>query len=147
MLKKIIVGFSALCALYFLAAASISLYKWAHRDDRAWGRFTAWRIIEIDPSQFAIEADYTFSYKEKLYTGTERLAKPYLFNRPSAEKEIQKRKAERPVIFFNGKKPNDSTLQRAFPLKKCLYALTAIGILGYFFFLDRVYFKQSMKKA
>ncbi len=146
MVKKILVGLSLLCVLYFSSAAFIGWYRWMQCDQRAWGTFTAWRVIEIDSSQFAIETDYTFVYKGQLYRGSAR-HKPYPFNRPSAEKEIQIRQAQRPIIYFHSKKPNISMLQREFPLKKCLYALLTVSILGYFLLLDRVYFKQSMKKA
>jgi hypothetical protein len=143
MLKKILFYSSLLCALYFLCSASISIYPWMRCTERARAEEVSWKIIELNPSQFVLEAAYRFTHQGKIYTGISKLPKPYLLNRPSAEKEIQRRAAQGTIIFFDRAKPSFSQLVSVFPLKKCFYALLTLGVLGYFFFLDRMYTRNA----
>ncbi len=147
MVKKILLGCSLVCALYFTSTASWSLLSWYRLDDRAWANVTSWRVIEIDPSQFAIEAEFSFEHAGKTYNGVTKYAKPYSFNRPSAEKDIEHKKQERPIVFYNSKKPQSCSLEHAFPLKKCFYAALTLGILAYFGLLEGILLQKRMKKA
>ncbi len=147
MIKKILTGLVALCALYVFATAAYSLYIWSRMSERAWGTVQSWHVIELNASSFAIEADFTFTYREHLRSGITRFSKPYHFNRPSAEKEIERKQAERAIVFFDPAHSSRASLERAFPLKKSLYSLMTIGICAYFLLLNSVFFKQSMQKA
>jgi hypothetical protein len=147
MIKKILLGLSAICALYFTLSATFSLYAYSRIKQRAWPVVSDWRIIEVSQSQYAIEADYSFEYKKITYKGSTKFAKPYSFNRPSAEKEIKILQEGPLVVHFDPKNPAYSSLQRKFPLKKCLHAMLTIGVAIYFLFLDRVFLEKRMQKA
>jgi len=147
MVKKILLGLSTLCALYFTLSATFSLYAHSRLKERAWPTVSSRRIIELSTSQFAIEADYSFEYKKTVYSGMTRFAKPYSFNRPAAEKEIKIIQEEPVIVHFDPKNPAFSSLQRKFPLKKCLHALLTVGVALYFLFLDRVFLEKRMQKA
>jgi hypothetical protein len=147
MLRKILLGASILCALYFSLSAGISLYKWKRLTGRAWPSSSTWRIVELSESAFAIEADFSFEHKNAIYTAVTRFAKPYCFNKPAAEKEMKILQETYNIAHFDPSNPAHASLQRLFPLKKCLHGLLTIGVALYFLFLDRIFLEKRMQKA
>lgn len=147
MVRKILVGVAALCTLYFIVTASYSLYQWSGKTHRAWATVEMWRVIELGPSKFAIEAEYSFTHEGQSYSGMTRFARPYHYNRPAAEREIQRKIEDRSVAFYDPSHPNRSALERFFPLKNTLYAMLTLGVFLYFVLLDRVFLQQRVQKA
>lgn len=147
MLRKILLGASVVCALYFSLSAGISLYEWKRLASRAWVSSSTWEIIELSESAFAIEAKFSFDHKNAVYTGFTRFAKPYCFNKPAAVKEMKTLQDSYNIVHFDPASPSHATLQRLFPLKKCLHGLLTIGVAVYFLFLDRIFLEKRMQKA
>lgn len=147
MIKKILSGVAAVCTLYFFVTASFSLYQWYGKTNLAWAKVQTWRVIELGTSKFAIEAEYQFSHQGQSYSGLTRFSKPYHFNRPSAEKEIERKIEDRSIAFYNPSHPESSSLERTFPLKKILYFLMTAGVFLYFLCLERIFFQQRVQKT
>jgi hypothetical protein len=147
MLRKILLWASVVCALYFSVTAMFSFYAWQRLQARAWPISSAWRVVQLSESAFAIEADFSFEHKNAVYTAVTKFAKPYCFNRPAAEKEMKTLQESYNIVHFDPNSPSHASLQRLFPLKKCLHGLLTIGIALYFLFLDRIFLEKRMQKA
>lgn len=123
----------------FLMSAALDLWGYLRLEKRTIASVHQWKIIEKSSSQFALKASYTFESQGKMHHGKTVFSKPYHLNRISAEKQIKIFSLQSWPVCYQYSHPGHSTIDRVFPLKKCLYSLMALGIFFYFVYLRQSY--------
>ncbi len=123
----------------FLISASLDLWGYLRLEKRTIASVHRWKVIEKSSSQFALRASYSFEFQGKSYRGKTTFSKPYHLNHLSAEKQIKSYNSQIWPVWYQSSHPDHSSLDRVFPLKKCLYTLTALGIFFYFVYLKQTY--------
>lgn len=126
----------------FLISTSLDIWTYSCLQEKAPAQVYKWKIREKSSSQFALKASYAFDYQGKTYLGKTRFAKPYHLNRLSAERQVNILKQKNWTVWVQPGHPEHSTLERLFPLKKCIYSLMVLGIYLYF-----AYLRLSLKKS
>jgi len=142
---KLLLAVSAITAAIFLILAFHALWGYLRLEGRVVAHVHKWKVVEISPSQFALKASYTFNLGEKVYKGKTVFSKPYDLNRLSAEKRATAYSTKPWHVWFSPKAPHNSSLERNFPIKKCLYSLMALGICLYFSFLSRKFVYEAVE--
>lgn len=123
-------------------SACFDIWNYSRLQEKAAAQVYKWEIIEKSSSQFALKASYAFDYQGKIHQGKTLFSKPYHLNRLSAEKQINILNQRIWTVWVQPSHPEHSTLERVFPLKKCIYSLMVLGIYLYF-----VYLRQSLRKS
>ncbi len=134
--RSLLVWVAGIITAGFLGSACYELWRYQQLEARVPAAIKEWKILEKSPSQFALKASYTFEYQGKVYRSKTVFAKPYHFNRISAEKQIKNISTQPWSVWIQPSHPERSSLQKTFPLKKCLYSLMCLGVFLYFFQLS-----------
>jgi hypothetical protein len=95
-----------------------------------------WKVIRKSSSSFPFRGSYHFEFQGKIYQGSSVLPPPYHLNRPSAERAMGPLQKKKWFVWFDPRKPSVSSLEKAFPTKKIVYALVALGVTLYFGFVE-----------
>jgi len=119
----------------FLISASIDLWNYLRLEKNSMANIEQWKVIEKDPSKFAIKAHFSFEVAGRTYQGKTTFSKPYHLNRLSAEKQIKIYSQRKWPVWYQASHPERSSIDRIFPFKKCLYGLMLLGIFCYFIYL------------
>jgi hypothetical protein len=141
---SLLIWLSGLIMAGFLITASIDIWRCLRLEDRVKASIEKWKVIEKSSSQYALRASYTFDYQGKSHRGKTTFSKPYHLNRPSAEKQANILNQKSWTAWVHPGHPEHSSLERVFPLKKCLYALMALGIYLYFIYLRQSYAPENV---
>jgi hypothetical protein len=142
MIKGILIMLSAAVGLWFTTGALSDLWHYWRLDHKAAAQVTAWKVIELSPSEFALRANYRFVVNAKERKGKTIFQTTYL-NYPSAEKSIEHYKKDHFQVWYNAKNPKISSLQKEFPAKKCLRALASLGVMIYFCSFLKIFSKEK----
>lgn len=132
--------------LIFLAAATLAAgwFSWSaiakvtryySLQQKAEISDAAWRIAKRDEENYRVEADFSFEYGGNTYRGSELFEKPLYPNPWAAEYAMKKLESETKEAWFNPRNPRFSSLERKFPLKTVIYAITLLGLWLYFVWL------------
>jgi hypothetical protein len=95
-----------------------------------------WKVVKKSSSSYPIRGSYHFKFQGKNYQGSSVLSPPYHLNRPSAEKAIFNLEKKKWIVWFDPHQPTFSSLEKALPVKKIIYALIALGVSLYFGFVE-----------
>lgn len=136
---SLLIWLSGLIMGGFLISASMDIWKYLRLEERVQATVKKWKVIEKSSSQFALRASYTFEYKGKVHHGKTTFSKPYHLNRLSAEKQTHFLSQKPWKVWVHSGHPEHSSLEKDFPLKKCLYTLMVLGIYFYFIYLRQKY--------
>ncbi len=82
---------------------------------------------------------FPFENQGYTYQGKTTFSKPYHLNRLSAEKQIKIYTTRQWPVWYQESHPEQSTIERTFPFKKCLYSLMVLGVFLYFVYLRHSY--------
>jgi hypothetical protein len=137
--SSLLIGVSGVAAAAFLAVAVHGLWGYFRLEEKLPASVYHWKVIEKSSSQFAIRASYTFEREGKTYRGKTIFSKPYHLNRISAEKQIKNFIPHPWQAWHQPGRPAISSLEKVFPVKKCLYALMALGVSLYFLYVRKKY--------
>ena len=131
----------AAAALWFSGKAVYYQFKYHQLDASAPATITKWSVNPISEDQFQIVATYHFPVGNNVVDG-ETAFKPYLRNPYTAEQYVKENSRLHWKAWYNSANSHDSTLQKKFPLKECLYAAILWGIFIYFVWLGNYVAKQ-----
>jgi hypothetical protein len=95
-----------------------------------------WKVVKKSSSSYPIRCIYHFEFQGKSYQGSSLLLPPHHLNRLSAEKAIIQLEKKKWKVWFDPKNPSISSLEKAYPTKKIVYALIALGVTLYFWFVE-----------
>ncbi|HEX2580090.1 MAG TPA: hypothetical protein VHK67_06795 [Rhabdochlamydiaceae bacterium] len=119
----------------FLISSSIDLWGYLRLEKKSSAKIEQWKVVEKDPSQFAIKAYFSFETASRAYQGKTTFSKPYHLNRLSAENQIKIYSKQPCTVWYQSSNPERASIEHIFPFKKCLYSLMLIGIFFYFVYL------------
>lgn len=101
-----------------------------------------WTVISQNDESFIPLAHYSFSVQGKKYEGQTRWQESYL-NQWAAEEAIVRLKKNPPLVWISSSSPENSSLQKEFPVKESLYSILlwmlAIYFFGLGYYLNRRY--------
>jgi hypothetical protein len=137
--SSLLIWVAGLIMAVFLMSAALDLWGYLRLEKRTIASVHKWKIIEKSSSEFALRASYTFEYQGKVHHGKTTFSKPYHLNRLSAEKQIKILGLQSWPVWYQASHPEHSSIERVFPLKKCVYSLMALGIFFYFIYLRQSY--------
>lgn len=119
-------------ALWYTFDASLKAWRYVKLSNEATPTNLAWNVHELTEESFAIEAHYAFVFRDHLYQNSTLFDRPTPFwNAWAAEQEIQNWAKKTWTVWFCSWDPEYSSLQKKFPIKECLSALTLWGIIGF----------------
>jgi hypothetical protein len=137
--SSLLIWVAGLVMACFLISASLDLWGYLRLEKKSIASVFKWKIIEKSSSAFALRAYYTFEKQGKVYNGKTTFSKPYHLNRQSAEKQVKIFSIQSWPVWYQTRHPEHSSIERVFPLKKCIYSLMALGIFFYFVYLRHSY--------
>lgn len=123
------------CTLWYTVIAGYAYYQYSHLTAHTKPSSVDWEITELSEDSYTLTASYRFDFKGKSYPGTSTLTDISERNRWSAEQTVKEYAAKDWRVWFDHHNPNHSSLQKSFPLKKCLSAIFLWGLFLYFLWL------------
>jgi hypothetical protein len=133
----------AAVALWVVGGALFGLAHYWKLSRPVSAQVVEWKVQEISPSSFAIEALYTYEVQGKRYSGKTLFDKPIYLNPYAAASDLKKWEALTWQAWIQPSHPEISSLQRNFPSKKIVHALLTLGVVLYFLFLRRWILSRS----
>jgi hypothetical protein len=126
-------------AIFFLilgSLAAVALYSYLRLEVSVFAVVDDWKVVKKSSSTYSIQGSYHFDFRGKTCQGSSVLPPPYHLNRPSAERARLKLEKEAYLVWIDPRHPEISSLERLFPVKKTIYALVALGVALYFWFVE-----------
>jgi hypothetical protein len=141
---------TALLTAVFLTTTLLDLWNYFRLKEKTIAKIEKWKVVEKG-SKFAIQAYYSFETQghtyprtyPRAYQGKTTFSKPYHLNRQSAEKQIKIYTMKQWPVWYQESHPEHSSIDRIFPMKKCLYSLIVLAVFLYFVYLVK---KSSTSK-
>ena len=134
---------SVLVAMLLLTGrAAYRVWGYLRLDGSAPVKVERWEVERLGTDRYGLVAHYTFDYQGQPVTTSSHWRGKRLLNRMAAEAKIVRLKEAPLVAYFPVKHPEEAVLERTFPLKACIYALVALGIMIYFYILA-LYVRRS----
>lgn len=127
----------AVLTLILGSSALTHYYQFLRLEAQAEAKIEQFKVIKKSSSSYPIRGYYHFHFQGKTYKGSSLLLPPYHLNRPSAEKTIAELEAKQWKVWLDPKNPKISTLEKSLSIKKIVYALIALGVTIYFWFVEQ----------
>lgn len=127
----------ALIVLWFTFNASYKLYRWSTQTRTAEPQTMEWGIEQQASDRFVLEATYTFSHKGQKYEGNTIFKTDRYRNKETANHFLNDYKNREWTVWYSPFQPQNSTINRFFPLKSCIYTAIVWGVMIYFIWLSR----------
>lgn len=141
----VLVILAASAALWFTGRGLYTLFEYYHLDKTSTAFIQKWEIEEKG-SDISILASYTFDAAGKTYPGKTKFKEPRLLNRFAAEQELKTWENMTWTVWYNGKHPEDSSLERKFPLNLLIQAFLTLGVLFYFYYIKKSLFRDIFEE-
>lgn len=121
--------------LFYTGKTSVKLYQYLQLSSEIEASATAWSIKQEAEDKFVPMAKYNFKVGKKFYEGETLFYNEATTNPWAAEESLKPLAAKQYHVWFQQKNPSNSSLQKSFPLKECIYAGILWIISIYFFWL------------
>lgn len=137
--KQIFAAFLAcigLIVLWFTFDSSYKVYQWITQTHATKPLQLEWDIEQQASDRYMIVAAYVFDANgQKVYGQTEFHSKRYK-NLEAANHFLDEYSDKEWVVWYSPSQPKNSTINRYFPLKSCIYTAIVWCILLYFIWLS-----------
>ena len=127
----------AATALWFMGIASVRSYHYFHLTSSTTSFAVDWSFKELSEDHFVYVAEYSFKVKNQVYSGKDTQKTPFYRNAWAAEDALKKSSPQQITIWYSERSPQDSALEKNFPLKEWISSLLLWGLLIYFLYLKR----------
>jgi hypothetical protein len=104
----------------------------------------SWSVSPLSDEDFVITADYNYLLNETIYNGHATWDEHYL-NPGAAEEKILKLSGRSQWVWIDSRNPENSALQKQFPIKQCISALFLWALFAYFLYMGS-YVKACLKQ-
>lgn len=128
---KILFGIFILIALWFTSYALHDVYTYARLYAEAPATSVILSVKEVTDERYHLQARYTFTASNTMYSGETLLTSPPYRNGWAAKQAISEYKNHAWKVWYSPQNPQHSSLQKSFPFKECLSALILWGLLFY----------------
>lgn len=120
---------------YFIVTASLEVYHFQRLEAEAPAQVQRWSIEEIASSQYCPKAHYSYTVNGQLLSG-EMVFSFLVFQNPKAtQQEIRSLSAKEWTVSYDPNMPEDSMLEKKFPIWSCLRGGLMFCIFVYFVWL------------
>jgi Protein of unknown function (DUF3592) len=126
-----------LVALWYGSVMLYRVFEWNRLRAQPVLTKVLWTVQEQSSERFVLKADYSFEVDGKVYSGTHLFKDSPYRNAWGAEHALIAYQNQSWHAWFDPSNPTHSSLEKRFPLKDCVYAITLLGIFLYFLFLSR----------
>lgn len=142
----VLVFISGGIALWFAIEALIGMWNYHKLDRQTPAQIEIFTVVEKSSSKYLVNAKYIYQVDNLYLRGETLFVEPVYLNRISAEEDLKKWKEFKWEVWYNSNRPIESSLQKVFPFRTCLYALLTLGVFIYFLVLRYFTFSRSMWK-
>ncbi|MES2345264.1 MAG: hypothetical protein V4494_04935 [Chlamydiota bacterium] len=142
----LLVFITAGITLWFSVLALMGVWNYLKLEAKTVAIVDVFKVEEENPSRYVISGHYSYRVNGQIYEGETLFDRVHYLNRPAAEKDLEKWEKMSWEAWYNPKDPKQSSLQKMFPFKKCLYALLTLGVFIYFLILRYFTFSKSRWK-
>lgn len=125
-----------LATLWFSATAFYDLYGYFTLTEKVPSQTVRWSIKEESPEAFLVVADYTFVVNDQQYAGSTTFNDWPYRNPWGAQAALKERETQSWLVWYSPRNTDHSSLQKSFPIKKCITMGILWGLLIYFLWLD-----------
>ena len=139
----IVVSTTAL--VYFAIPALSDLLRFFSLKSQVQADTINFKVVETQNSVFQIEANYSYTINNQLFSHKEVLTSPAYDNPYQVKKSLLETDHESWKVYFNPKNPSQSSLQREISKKKLIDFSLSLGIFLYFLFLGDVQSQNFLK--
>lgn len=133
-----------LAAIWYSIDSGYSLYQYSTKSSTAPPQNIQWSVKAKASDYYIIVADYSYKVQGKPIEGRSVFDAKGFKNIPAANHAIEVFSKKKWTVWFSPKNPQNSTINRFFPLKSCIYTAILWAILFYFFWLG-IYIKKFEK--
>ncbi len=136
-----LLGVFAFMALWYSGKCVYYYYKYETLTAQTHPAHIDWSVKTIPgkfyffEEEYQVQAHYAYAIQEKTYQGFTVLTDTKYLNPWGAEQKIAALSKEPVPLWYNPRRPYDSTLQKYFPLKECISTALLWGLLFYFVWL------------
>lgn len=121
----------ALLALWFIVNSSLAICSYYSYSTQVPVTIQSWLVEEKKSDKFAVVAQYSYQFKNKTYYGKSRVGNYY--PNPWAANLAKEHYTKQPwSIWIKPKEPQQSLLEKKFPVKKAVSAAILVALLIYF---------------
>lgn len=117
---------------FYTYKAGIKLYRHLNLSSETEVAATAWSIKTEGEDKFVPLGKYTFEVRGKFYNGETLFYDETTHNPWAAEESLKPLAAKIHRVWYAPKDPSNSSLQKNFPLKECIYAGALWALTIYF---------------
>lgn len=125
-----------LTTLWYTGKAAYKYYGYARLTQKAIATDMKWSIQELSDEDYILESQYTFKVGDHLFQGMTSFANTPYRNQYSATKAKAEMSAQKWIVWYDASNPHNSSLQKDFPLKECVYAILLWGLMLYFLWIS-----------
>lgn len=133
-----------LATCIYTGTIGFKLYRYWSLSSQTEALATAWSIQTDSDEEFVPLAKYTFQAGDKFFVGQTLFSDQKTSNPWAAQEALKPLAAKKHHVWYASKDPSDSSLQRKFPFKECIYAGVLWAVCIYFFWLG-VYVAKVQK--
>jgi len=120
-------------AIYFTLRLGCVIYSFYPLNSMAKAQVGQWEVRESG-TKYLLKAVYSFETQGKFWNGTYTYKRRY-FNEALAVADLKEKGKEPLIVWYNPKNPQNSALERDFPVGLLVRTLICYGVILYFIFL------------
>jgi len=124
-----------LCTLYFCIRAYSAVHNYVGLSERAIARDVEWEVEEGRRGQLIPLGRYQIVVQGEKYEGESLLSSKKFLGRSAVDTVLDGLKEKRHLVWYNPRDPRRSALQKSFPFKECLSAVTLLGVFFYLVYI------------
>lgn len=125
----------ALATAYYLTIGVQSLLYYSNTGTSAQPIELTWNYRKIGSDTYAPVAAFSFFHQQAAVKGETQLSRPLFRNAAAADQVLRDLEQQEWSVWYNPKNTKQATIERRFPIKDTLSAITMLGLLVYFIFL------------
>lgn len=105
-----------------------------------------WTVKELNSDTYVPYGKYRYEVEGQSYEGTYVLQSQKYLNAKTLEQDLPQLQEKGWIAWYNPSSPEQSSLEKNFPLKTCLYASLLVGIFFYFLCVGHYVAKQRSSR-
>ncbi|MCE2983959.1 MAG: hypothetical protein LW832_10405 [Parachlamydia sp.] len=132
---KIFILIFATGAFFYTGMALFQIMQYSSLTTLTQPSKTEWKVVP-NGSKFAVQVQFAYLFNGKSYERQEAL-EPYYLNPWAAEEALSKLKVQLPPVWIDPSSPQNSVMEKKFPLKTVIYAACLWLLFTYLLYIDR----------
>ncbi|MBT3394084.1 MAG: DUF3592 domain-containing protein [Waddliaceae bacterium] len=122
-------------AMAFAGYSGYNVYRYNKTNRSCEAQSIVWGVEQRSSDSFVVVATYEYTIDDEEYSGKTTFKRKTYLNPWKAEEEYEAMAIQPWKVWYEAKKPENSTINKVFPLKVCIYSGILIALLVYFVLL------------